>query len=335
MAAERTLVSEERRQRRAEEARYERKELQLNRALNILAVYYIVLPILLIYLLFKIFPPQPWYPPDWRAVQMVFFIPKLNIWTTLEERLILLVAVAGALGSYIHTATSYADYRGNQRFGASWLVWYLLRPFIGMSLALVVYFAIRGGLLSIVLSGNEANDATKINPFGIGAISCLTGMFSKQAADKLAEVFSTLFKSGADEARKDSLTPKPEISAIDPAEGPVAGGNNVTITGAGFVTGTKVFVGGNPATNVTIVNDSTLTADVPAGGAGTVDVEIANEQGHKATLTGSYTYVSSNEDRSTSLDEVETEVETTDGCDVDIIDETPDEDLPRAGGGVA
>ena len=334
MAAEQPLDLDQRARRREEAreaARREYCEEQLNRALNVLAVYYILLPILLIYLLFKILPPQPWYPPDWRAVQMVFFTPKLNIWTTLEERLILLVAVAGALGSYIHTATSYADYRGNQRFGASWLVWYLLRPFIGVSLALVVYFAVRGGLLSIVLSGNEANDATKINPFGIGAIACLTGMFSKQAADKLAEVFSTLFKSGGDQARKDSLTPKPEITEIDPAEGPVAGGNEVTITGSGFVTGIKVFIGGTPATNIKVVNDTTLTAAIPAGEVGTADVEVSTDQGHKATLSAGYTYVAATESAGDSSDDVE----TIDGCDVDIIDETPDEDLPRAGGGVA
>jgi hypothetical protein len=267
------------------------RQQSLNRARIILGTFYIVLPFVLIYLLFKILPPNPWYPPDWRSVQMVFFVNRLNIWTTLEERLVLLVVVAGALGSYIHSATSYADFRGNRQFGPSWLLWYILRPFIGVSLALVVYFAIRGGLLSMVLSGDAATDATKINPFGIAAIAGLTGMFSKQAADKLAEVFSTLFKSQGDSSRKDSLTPGPTLTGIDPSEGPVKGGTRLTITGTGFAIGAKVFVGGKPATNIEIVSDTTVKADTPPGDAGPVDVEVVSEAGQKSTKAKGYTYV--------------------------------------------
>ena len=198
---------------------------------------------------------------------------------------------AGALGSYIHSATSYADYRGNQQFGPSWLLWYLLRPLVGVCLALVVYFAMRGGLLSMVLSGDVAKDAQNINPFGIAAIAGLTGMFSKQAADKLAEVFNTLFKSQGDASRKDSLTPGPAISGIDPAEGPVAGGTRLTIAGTGFATGAKVFIGSKPATNVEIVGDTTIKADAPPGdAAGAVDVEVVNDAGQKAIKAKGYTY---------------------------------------------
>jgi hypothetical protein len=306
------------------------RQQRLDRARKILGTYYIVLPFILVYLLFKIFPPNPWWPTDWRAVQMVFFIPKLNIWTTLEERLILLVIVAGFLGSYIHSATSYADFRGNRQFAPSWLLWYLLRPLIGGSLALVVYFAIRGGLLSVVLSGGEANDATKINPFGIAAISCLTGMFSKQAADKLAEVFSTLFKSQGDTARKDSLTPGPSITTVDPTGGPVAGGNRITISGTGFAVGAKIFIGGKAATNIEIVNDTTIKADVPAGEAGAVDVEVVNESGQKGTKAKGYTYAAA-EGAPGAEGEV---VDALDGHDAQITADTLDENLPITEGGV-
>jgi hypothetical protein len=306
-----------------------RRQEMLNRARKILGTYYIVLPFILVYLLFKIFPPQPWWPSDWRSVQMVFFIPKLNIWTTLEERLILLVVVAGGLGSYIHSATSYADFRGNRQFGPSWLLWYLLRPFIGMSLAVVVYFAIRGGLLSVILSGSEANDATKINPFGIAAIASLTGMFSKQAADKLAEVFSTLFKSQGDASRKDSLTPAPppEISSIDPKEGPA--GTKVTITGTAFATDAKVTFGTSAATNVNVVSDTIITAEAPAG-EGVVDVTVTNADGQKATSAKAYTYGSAVEGDST----VPKEVDELDVHDVELKTDTGDEQLPITKGGV-
>jgi hypothetical protein len=39
-----------------------------------------------------------------------------------------------------------------------------------------------------------------VNPFGVIAIGALVGMFADKAAQKLAEVFDTLFK--ADDTRK-------------------------------------------------------------------------------------------------------------------------------------
>jgi hypothetical protein len=318
---------------------------RLKQALTILGVFYVILPLILIYLLFKIFPPNPWFPTDWRHVQMVFFVDRLNIWTTLEERLILLVVVAGALGSYIHSATSYADFRGNRKFEPSWLMWYILRPFIGVSLALVVYFSIRGGLLSVVLSGGAANDAANINPFGIAAIAGLTGMFSKQAADKLAEVFSTLFQSQGDANRKDALIPAlaPEIKKIDPIEGSTAGGTSVTLTGTGFSKGATVTFGSTAATNVVVVNETIITADTPAG-EGVVDV-IVDADGKKATASKAFTYIAAspgsdvgdaavNAVKKDDQADPEDDESDIDGCDVEITDETPDEELPEAKGGV-
>jgi hypothetical protein len=62
----------------------------------------------------------------------------------------------------------------------------------------MVYFAARGGLVS----GNAG--ATDLSPFGIGALAGLAGMFSKQATDKLREVFENLFKTTDPPTRKDS-----------------------------------------------------------------------------------------------------------------------------------
>lgn len=264
---------------------------KLDKARRILATYYMILPILLVYLLFKVFPQYPWTTP---GPQPITFFSVHQIWTTLEERLILLVVVAGALGSYIHSATSYSDYRGNRQFGPSWLLWYLLRPLVGVCLALIVYFAMRGGLLSVVLGGSAAADAAKaenINPFGIAAISGLTGMFSKQAADKLAEVFTTLFRSGGDENRKDSLAPAPPpvIKLIAPNQGLPSGKTEVVITGTGFAAEAMVSFGDKPATEVKVLTDTQITLLTPAG-EGTVDVIVVNKDGQKVTALKSFTY---------------------------------------------
>lgn len=263
------------------------------RALQMLAAYYLLLPVVLIYFLFSIFPPHPWWDTahkDWTHRPMHFLFFAKEVWTTLDERLIILVIVMGALGSYIHTATSYATYRGNRQFSASWLTWYLLRPFVGVALALIVYFALRGGLLSMALT--TAPETTEINPFGVGAIASLTGMFSKQAADKLAEVFNTLFKSAGDAQRGDSLAaPVPVILTIDKNTGSVAGGEKITITGTGFAAGAKVLIGGKAAANVEVINDTTITAETPVTDtAGTVDVEVENLDSQKGIMAGGYTY---------------------------------------------
>jgi hypothetical protein len=97
----------------------------------------------------------------------------------LETRLILLVLLVGALGSYIHGASSFVDYLGNRRFISSWGWWYVLRPFIGMMLALLFYFVFRGGFMTA--GTNQGGDAAAsfINPFGVAAFAGLVEMFSK------------------------------------------------------------------------------------------------------------------------------------------------------------
>jgi CBS domain-containing protein len=119
-----------------------------------------------------------------------------------EIRLFLLVILAAGVGSYIHAATSFATYVGNKSFVASWTWWYLLRPFIGVALALVFYFVIRGGLLSV------QSDPADFSPYGIAAVAGMVGIFSKQATDKLEEVFTNLFRTEpgkGDDKRRNKL----------------------------------------------------------------------------------------------------------------------------------
>lgn len=115
-----------------------------------------------------------------------------------EARLLMLVLLAGAFGSLIHAFQSLVDFVGNDTFKTSWCWWYIARPFIGMSLALVFYAALRGGLLA----GTPAT-VKDVNPYGVFTIAALAGMFSDKATQKLADIFDVLFKS--DDKRKDKL----------------------------------------------------------------------------------------------------------------------------------
>ncbi len=200
-------------------------------------------------------------PTPLEAVAMPINFPFMSrcVMTTFDERLLLLVIVAGMLGSFVHGATSLADYIGNNRFSRRWTWFYLLRPVIGMALALVFYFVIRGGFLTTNVG------ATDINPYGIAALAGLVGMFSKQATDKLSEVFSTLFRSGeGDQKRADPLTPgaKSVPAKVEPAEVPAGSdGQILTVTGTDFVADCVVYLDELPQTT-TFDSATQLTVEV-------------------------------------------------------------------------
>jgi hypothetical protein len=94
----------------------------------------------------------------------------------------------------------------------------------------------------------------------------------------------------------------PTIGTVTPSTGTVSGGTVVTITGTNFVdsltgtgSGTQVRFGLMNATNVTVVNGTTLTVTAPpATGAGAVDVVVSNHHidanWAPATKTGGFTY---------------------------------------------
>ena len=75
----------------------------------------------------------------------------------------------------------------------------------------------------------------------------------------------------------------PVVTGLSPTSGPTAGGTLVTITGTGFTGATAVDFGTTAATNVTVVSDTSITADSPAGTAGTVDVTVTTPAGISAT----------------------------------------------------
>ncbi|MGZ6004940.1 MAG: beta strand repeat-containing protein [Candidatus Saccharimonadales bacterium] len=72
------------------------------------------------------------------------------------------------------------------------------------------------------------------------------------------------------------VTLAPNVLAVASNTGPTGGGTPITIYGNGFQAGATVSIGGNPATQVYVVNPTTITALSPAGSAGTQDVTVTN-----------------------------------------------------------
>jgi len=68
----------------------------------------------------------------------------------------------------------------------------------GAALAVIVYLALRGGFLPTAPPGG-------VNPFGFVAMAGLVGLFSKQATQKLDEVFTTLFRTDKPGELRDKL----------------------------------------------------------------------------------------------------------------------------------
>lgn len=94
------------------------------------------------------------------------------------------------------------------------------------------------------------------------------------------------------QVRKFSLVP-PAVTALSPAKGPIAGGNQATITGTELAEATKVEVGGTVVSAPFTENTSTtIKFTAPAHAAGVVDVIVTTVAGASAnTAADNYTYV--------------------------------------------
>jgi hypothetical protein len=256
---------------------------------------------------------------------------------TVDVRILLMVMVGGGLGSFIHTATSFTDFVGNRQLARSWMWWYLLKPFIGMALAVSAYLVMRGGFLSVGTS------AGTLNIYGIAALSVLTGMFSKQATDKLSEVFDTLFrtaKGGGDDKRKDDLGHVAHtLSDLEPSALAVGTSDLAfQVRGARFVEGSLVRIDG--ATRKTefkseaLLIATLLPADVAKPGR--LEVTVFNPEpggGVSQPLVLRVGAAIAAATPPAAAGGAGSEHE--DGCEVEVSHATPDEALPPALGGVS
>jgi hypothetical protein len=179
----------------------------------VILIYLVGLAALLLYILIVIWPiPSPsGMPPSTEGVpplaateeqsseptEVIFFGMTWKVWH--EQRLLILVMTAGALGSLVHALRSAYWYVGNRNLVRSWIPKYLLQPFCGAALAVLFYFIVRGGFFSA-----QAGSA-QTSPLGFCALACLVGLFSEQALLKLKQVAETVFMTV--EHGKDSSPP--------------------------------------------------------------------------------------------------------------------------------
>jgi hypothetical protein len=152
----------------------------------VLVLYLVLLSGLLVYGLVQVWPTADAVQSEGAGAAS----GKINylFWTLSvsdEVRMILIVALSGALGGLVHAIRSVFWYAGNGMLRWRWFSMYVLLPFVGSILGLIFYLVIRGGFLP----GGTVEQASH---YGFAALSALVGMFSQQAALKLRKIFETL-----------------------------------------------------------------------------------------------------------------------------------------------
>ncbi len=154
-----------------------------------------------------------------------------------------------------------------------------------------------GGTL-VTITGTNFTGASVVD-FGTNAGTDLTVISStKITADSpagtgLVDVTVTTPGGTSATSAADQFTyvAAPAVTALSPTTGPAGGGTLVTITGTGFTGASVVDFGTNPASNLTVVSSTKITADSPAG-SGVVDVTVTTPGGTSATTSADqFTYI--------------------------------------------
>src|SRR5581483_10530145 len=138
---------------------------------------------------------------------------------------------------------------------------------------------------SVKLGGAAATSVMVVNPQTITAVA------PAHAAGAVAVVVTNPDTQSGTLAGGYSYLAPPQPSAIAPQAGTANGGTSVTVSGAGFVPGASVSIGGSAASSVSVAADGlSLTAVTGAHAAGTFDVVVKNPDGQTGTLAGAFTY---------------------------------------------
>jgi len=185
--------------------------------------------------------------------------------------LIAFVMIMGALGSYVHAASSFVAFTGNRQFSSSWTWWYFLRPLIGSALAVIGYFLLAGGYISA--AGTDTGNLLKI-----GVMAGLIGLYEEQACVKIGEIFDALFKPA--DTGKDPLdtnkvgAPAPVVTDVQQT------GRTIMVVGTGFLRdSSKVLINGTAAKTTEFVSATQLRAALNDTDKGDVSITVSNHTG--------------------------------------------------------
>lgn len=163
--------------------------------------------------------------------------------------IIILSLVGGGIGGTLHGLASLTSHVARADFDPRWTMWYLINPLIGAALAAAFLFVLQAGL-----GGQTASTAAPATLYGVAAFATLAGLFSRQALEKLKQIFDVAFASSGTPGNETPVAVgAPTIGSITP-QTLAAGGSDalIVIAGDGFATGSVIEVDARrvPATTV-------------------------------------------------------------------------------------
>ncbi|MFZ3005439.1 MAG: IPT/TIG domain-containing protein [Phenylobacterium sp.] len=204
------------------------------------------------------------------------------------------VSPAGAAGSVNVTVTSPG---GTSAAGASSAYLYVAAPTVT---SLSPTFGPAAGGTTVVLAGANLTGATAVQfgatnatSFTVDSATQITAV-SPAGANGVVNV--TVVTAGGTSAAGGgnafTYGDGPSVTSLSPANGVLAGGGSVVLTGANFTGATAVKFGATNATSFTVDSATQITATAPAGAAGSVNVGVTTPVGASASGAGNlYTYV--------------------------------------------
>jgi len=108
-----------------------------------------------------------------------------------------------------------------------------------------------------------------------------------------AWITATMMSAACDESHPSPAGPSnllgPAVASVSPRVGASEVATAVRIEGSRFLPGATVTMDGG-ATNVVVVNSTTITATTPAHAAGVVAVVVTNPDGKSSSLPGAFTF---------------------------------------------
>lgn len=126
------------------------------------------------------------------------FVEKLMFINLSSMKEAVIIMLASGVGSSITTILGFLRHACvDKDFEYAYAPWYVGRPLMGIILGLIFYLLMKGGLL-LTIPQEQHVAVTNLNDWAIAGIGTLVGMFSKNAIEKLREVFKTLFQTKDD-----------------------------------------------------------------------------------------------------------------------------------------
>jgi (2Fe-2S) ferredoxin len=141
---------------------------------------------------------------------------------------------------------------------------------------------------SITLSGATINASSNCT-ISVNVTPSTTGSKNNQTGN-ITSTNETASGTTSNTATLTVTAPPPAVTGLSPTSGYYTGGGTITITGTNFTGATAVKFGATSATGVNVVNDSQITATIPAGTAGQVYVTVTTSFGTSPN-SSQYTYV--------------------------------------------